>query len=418
VTSYPAAEWLEVAQGRRAATWELWARPIETADCLTEKGRRTAQWAVGLTEQFLGDDWLGKALGGPIGSWMWAPWNDTPHTFRRLIELGARIATVQWGPGWRALRKLARKSPDWEHVLLQLEVGGFAARDGWEAELEPQLPTEKRADLRLTRDGRSFLVETTTLGMSEKSQDVSCYSNKLMEALHRIAFSNGLSITGKIHSVVPDDELRRWLGDVASSAARMRGSPLAVRLDVPRGGYIELSGRRITSDQGLSGPIEVGNEGPRLVRMLRRKARQVMGSELAWLRVDEGGAVWHLTAASTWTDRRAMHEGLARIVLSVVDQFPHVAGVVLSESPMMGITGRTLDRWTLCDGRAMGFRQPLPDGSSREAIFVCGMNAEAPEQFGSWLQWYQAEPTWLGWALDRHGQATLDQIFTLGSSPA
>jgi hypothetical protein len=348
---------------------------------------------------------------------MWAPWNDSPHTFRRLIELGARIATVQWGPGWRALRKIARNSPDWEHVLLQLEVGGFAARDGWEAELEPQLPTDRKADLRLTRDGCSFLVETTTLGMSKKSQEVNRYSDKVMDALHTIAFSNGLSITGKIHCVVPDAELRSWLGNVAFAAARIRGAHLLLRLDVPGGGYIELSsGGPPTGGEGLSGPTEVGNEGPRLVRMLRRKARQETGNEPAWLRVDEGGAVWHLTAASTWADRRAMHEGLARIVLTVVDQFPHVAGVVLSESPMMGTAGRTVDRWTLCDGRGTGFRQPLPDGSGREAIFVCAMSAEAPQQFGAWLQWYQDEPTWLGWALDRHGQATLDEIFTPGPS--
>lgn len=97
MTSYPAAEWLQVARGERPATWELWARPIEAASCLTARGKQTARWAVDLAEEFLGDAWLEKALGGPINSWMWAPWNDVPHTFRRLIELGARVETVRWG---------------------------------------------------------------------------------------------------------------------------------------------------------------------------------------------------------------------------------------------------------------------------------------------------------------------------------
>lgn len=232
-----------------------------------------------------------------------------------------------------------------------------------------------------------------------------------MDALQSTAFFNGLSITGKVESMIPDGELRPWLDKLAAAAARMRGSRLVARFDVPRGGWVELSGSPPTSGEGLSGPTEVGNEGLRLVRTLKDKANQVKGSEPAWLRLDESGSIWHLTTASTWAHRRAMHEGLARIVLSVIDQFSHVAGAVLSESPMMGTGGHAVDRWSLCNGRGMGLRQPLPDGSGREAIFVWGLAVGAPEEFGAWLRWYENEPTWLDWALEQHGQAGTDQIF-------
>ncbi len=61
---------LYIAGQQPGQTWELWARPIETASCLTEAGRRMARWAADMAEQFLGDEWLGKALGGPVTSWM------------------------------------------------------------------------------------------------------------------------------------------------------------------------------------------------------------------------------------------------------------------------------------------------------------------------------------------------------------
>jgi hypothetical protein len=413
MSAYDAEEWLEVAAGSRPATWELWARPIDTAACLTEDGRRTMRWAVEKVSRFLGDEWLQKALGGPVSSWMWAPWNDVPHTFRRVIELGARIATVEPGRRWRDLRRLARLHSDWEDVLLQLEVAALAVRDGWEAELEPLLPSGKKADLRLARRGVAFLVESTLLGLSERSQKVSRFSDKAMSELQMIAFQNSLTVGGELRSVIPDNQLNEWLGTVAATASRLRGSQLAVVIDVPGGGKIELSGRAGAPGQqpGLSGPPDMGDETPRLVRTLTRKALQGAGGEPLWIRLDEGGAIWHLTIPATWPQRRDMHEALAQVILAVVDQFPHVAGVVMSESPMAGTGGRVSEQWTLAGGRAVGLRQPLPYGFGREAIIVAGADAGSPGQLGAWLRWYQNEASWLDWALVHHEQAPIENLF-------
>lgn len=135
---------------------------------------------------------------GVVSSWSWAPWNHAPHTYRRIIELGARIATVEPAIRWRDLRRLARQRSDWQDVLLQLEVAAFAMRNGWEAELEPSLPFGKKADLRLSRGGSSFLVESTLLGLSERFQRVSRYSERAMSTLRGIALRNGLAVSGEL----------------------------------------------------------------------------------------------------------------------------------------------------------------------------------------------------------------------------
>lgn len=264
MSRYNASEWLEVAQGERKATWDLWARPIGTAVCLTEVGRSTAIWAVDEIQRFLGDEWLQKALGGSITSWMWAPWNDVPHTFRRVIELGARIATVKPGRGWRDLKRLARLHADWRDVLLQLEVAAFAVSDGWETELEPPLSSGKKADLRLSCDRDSFLVESTLLGMSERSQVVGGFADEAMSALQGIALRHGLSVSGELRSVLPEAQLRTWLDEVAATARTIAGTPFVVVLDVPGGGRIELKHglAESGSQPGLSGPRDVSLDPP------------------------------------------------------------------------------------------------------------------------------------------------------------
>lgn len=421
MSRYHAEEWLKVAKGERKATWELWGRPIDTANCLTDVGRSTARWAVEKVSEFLGDEWLQKALsGGVVNSWMWAPWNDVPHTFRRIIELGARIATVESGQRWRDLKRLARQHADWEDVLLQLEVAALAVRDGWDTELEPLLPSGKKADLRLSRQSDTFLVESTLLGLSKRSQEVSCFSDEAMSALQTIAWRNGLGVTGELHSVMTGEQLRSWLASVTTTAERLRGTRLAAVVEVPGGGRIELSGSQSgepTRQRGLSGPADMTNETPRLVRTLTRKARQGAANEPLWIRLDEGGAIWHLSLPSAWLNRRDMHEALAATILSVVDQFPHVAGVVMSESPMFGTGGQGREQWTLAGGRAVGLRQPLAFGFGREAVFVAGTHLMSATQLGRWVRWYQDEPSWLDWALARHDQAQPKDIFAVRETP-
>ena len=377
VARYDADEWLEVAEGTRNATWELWGRPIDTASCLTDTGRAIARWAAGKIEEFLGDEWLQKSLSGPISSWMWAPWNDVPHTYLRIIELGARTATVARGKRWHELKQLARQHTDWQDVLLQIEVAALAVHDGWEAELEPLLSSGKKADLRLSRHGRSFLVESTLLGFSERFQQVNRFSDRTMSALRAIASRNGLVVTGELRKVIDDDRIDSWLNEVASTAEHLRGSRLSALIDVPCGGKIELSAADDVSmhQRGLSGPSDPSSETPRLVRTLQRKARQGAGDEPLWIRLDEGGVIWHLTIPSAQPDRRGMHEALAEIIVSVIDSFPHVAGVVMSEVPMAGSGGQRREHWTLAGGRGVGLRQPLAYGFGREAIFVIGLFA-------------------------------------------
>ena len=413
VSSYHADEWLRVARGERKATWELWGRPIDTASCLTDTGRETARWAVEKVADFLGDEWLQKSMSGPINSWMWAPWNDVPHTYMRIIELGARIATVAPGKRWRDLKRLARQHTDWEDVLLQIEVAALAVRDGWETELEPPLPSGKKADLRLSRQDASFLVESSLLGFSKRLQEVNRFSDRAMSALQAMASRNGLAVSGELRNVIDDDRLRSWLDEVATAAERLRGTRLSAVVAVPGGGKIELSASNSgsTFQRGLSGPVEVSDETPRLVRTLRRKAHQGAGDEPLWIRLDEGGAIWHLTVPSARPDRRGMHEALAEIILSAVDSFPHVAGVVMSESPMAGTGGHQRERWVLAGGRGVGLRQPLASGFGREAVIVAGTHPESAEQLGAWIRWYEGESSWLDWALSYQDQAPLEEMF-------
>lgn len=402
---------MEVARGARTATWELWRRPIETTPCLTDSGRAAAQWAVDKVSNFLGDAWLQAAMAGTVGSWLWAPWNRVPHTYRRIIDLGARIATLEPARRWQDLRRLARQRANWQDVLLQLEVAGFAARDGWDVELEPSLASGKRADLRLTRGRSSFLVESTLLGLSQGFQQVNEYSDRTMSALRNIASRNGLAVSGELQVVIPDEALKGWLKSVETTAESLGRSRLSAVIEVPGGGRIKLEATPTSERSGLSGPRHVGDETRRLVRTLDRKARQGSGEEPLWIRLDEGGAIWHLSLPSVLPNRREMHDRLATVILEVVDRHPHVAGVVMSEQPMAGTGGGGLERWTLAGGRAVGLRQPVAFGFGRETVVVAGTESFSAEQMGAWISWYEEEPTWLDWALSVHGQGAVAGLF-------
>lgn len=185
---------------------------------------------------FFGGEWLRRSLNdrSPVMSFMWWPANNVESTYRRIIDLGLRLALVARADGWRSFRDAARSQTTfWDHALLQLEVAGFALRDGWNIEFEPVLPSGRSGDLRLRRNRSVMVVEVTSLGWGQDALAIAQFSERALWPLQQLQFSHNVSVCGEVSEVVPFAQLDAWLAEVESTATRIAGSGLRVRLDAP-----------------------------------------------------------------------------------------------------------------------------------------------------------------------------------------
>jgi hypothetical protein len=117
-------------------------------------------------------------------------------------------------------------------------------------------------------------------------------------------------------------------------------------------------------------------------------------------------ALWHLTEASIGP-RDAMHSALAERTAQVIDELPHVAGVVVSLFPMF-LPNFDEKRFILLDGRGFGLITRSAPLFQREAVFVAQDGATG--QLAEWVDWYGGEATWLDWALTELGKPSVGEI--------
>jgi hypothetical protein len=219
-------EWLAVSRGEGAVTWALISRPVETSNTLTAAGRETVLWAIDQLRRLFEDEWLADAGSDGVSimtSWMFSPTNPAEHVYRRLLDLGARIALLSGRPGWREFRTQARRHPRfWPHAFLQLEVAGLALRNDWDVALEPRLAggREGKGDLQLERRGVRFLVETTSMMRDDASLAADEFSDAAFWQIRRIEHQRGVSVSGRLLEVVQPSEFEALVLAIDSAAQR------------------------------------------------------------------------------------------------------------------------------------------------------------------------------------------------------
>jgi hypothetical protein len=410
-----AQEWFAVSRGERAVTWALISQPVETSNTLTAAGRETVLWAIDQLRRLFEDEWLADAGSDGVSimtSWMFSPTNPAEHVYRRLLDLGARIALLAGRPGWREFRTHARRHPRfWPHAFLQLEVAGLALRNDWDVTLEPKLAGSRKGkgDLQLERQGVRFLVETTSMMRDDASLAADEFSDGVFWEIRRIEHQRGVSVSGRLLEVVSASEFKVLVAAIDSAAKRcvLSGEPVSVDH-----ASVELVATP-NLDHSLAGGSLSGvgiptDEWQRVARTLRRKASQVSGEVPVWIRLDDTLVLWHLTEASAGP-RETMHSALAQLTAELIEDFPHVAGVVLSLFPIF-LPNFDEKRLILLEGRGFGLITRAAPLFQREAVFVAQEGSAAAAQLAEWVGWYSGEAAWLDWALATLGKPSMDQL--------
>lgn len=406
------AAWEDVIGGRRSVTWELWAEPISKSEVLTDEGKVVARWAVDRLYRLFGDAWLDRARQSPAMSWMWAPWNDVHHTFRRLIALGLRVAILEGADGRRRLRDFVRGNNDtWSHGLLQIEVAALAKRDRWEVEFEPRLASGKKGDVRVRRGATAFVVETTTLGVGREARGTIEFGDHALTSIQFLAARNDVSVRGELTGTLTRAAFDEWLQECARSVELVSRAGLNLVVDVPGGGQIEFVAGKPTPDERfvLSGPPIQEDDLSRLRRTIANKADQSSGDDPLWIRIDNGAMTWNLTPPVDEEIGR-LHDHVTRQVAPIVDQCARLAGVVISSPPNYGYEGRTATTARVAQGRGHSIIRPLHDGFGRHTLLIANNEADpAP-----WSAWYESEEGWMSWALDYSGHPEPNRLFKGG----
>ena len=127
-----------------------------------------------------------------------------------------------------------------------------------------------------------------------------------------------------------------------------------------------------------------------------------------WLRVDILDGTWHFTPWARAVLRAKIDE-MAKQVRPLLSQVPGITGVVLSSGAGVA-QGQFYGESARSSGNSYGIRRALPAVRVRETMIV-PVSAAGRDQARFWLDLYDAEESWLNWALQRCRLPALTEVF-------
>ena len=342
----------------------------------------------------------------------------------RLIERACQLDLVQ--NDWENLRAQAFQNRPGEavtHLRLVLETAGWAFRDGYNVEFEPELGTRKRPDVLIhTGDRQQVLVEVTSQTQDKAMRAVRRYGELVQRLTWAIESDHQVVVTMTSERPLDDGDVHAWFGVVASAAGRVAsGGPIEEVQWEMNVATVHPSGTQLTDIH--VGPSLSGDAWPRLADRLAQKAGQTSGGPPAWIRVEVDYSLFALTSLAS-LEPEARLRALARNVAIALADAPHVLGVVLG--PPRGIGAGDDERLPLPSAEdptrsgsvlpTLVFREraaasgptavrcALPGGWARTTFVLPNpaCDVEDPLRPGTVLA---AEGGWLDWALDRLGMS-------------
>lgn len=395
-------------------------------------------WAVDVVREFFGETWLADnaARTGfvPLLSPDWWPMTNS-RVLVRVLELAARIALVTAANETSGLAREAKEvyanrdlaATKFRHLCLTLETAAFATLAGWTVSYENTSPSGRRADLTLSRGATSYTVEVTTLGLDRDFRAIDRYSDQLHGLLWALEREHQVEISCYAHEVLAAGQLDSWLQEIAQAcrATAADGTARTVRY---RENHLEVfaEGHR-PAGPIFSGPVIRGDVWRRVADRIAEKARQTIGG-MAWLRIDDTGALLRLTDRSAQPLQNILADLQLNVSAALADS-SHVRGVILSDGVMID-PGNARDQtaWEQVD-RAMLIapgppRQRLADGPAamvrnlpgtrvRKTFVLPGPGPRLILPAGTGLEpglWYHTEPSWLTAAIKTLGYGPLDSL--------
>ncbi len=398
-------------------TWDSWSEPIDSASFLTEAGRSVAKQAVQALRRFVGADWLERSLarGSVLFRMDLFLGNAIPSVYLHLIDIYAHIELLKSAPGMSRLRKGLQDNPqdiNWRHALLQLEVAGLAIRDGWQVEFEPRHRTKGAADLLITSGARRMLVEMVVMGTDMKHR----LAGEAFEALTQVGMPQDVSLSGDAGDIAFDDaDLQRsshrwttdWLARLRDAIPLVTADGLSRLVIGPTGGRILVSKGYGLPGSTLRGPGGGGDILPRIQARISDKARAVGEFDGVWIRLDDVGALWYLTA---WSRMSLMNKltSIEPWLTALLQPYPNLAGVIMSNAWSWQASGIVDETVRSADG-SVAMRRALRLQHYRETLIKVRQGRFAPDLV-LLAEWYGRESSWISWALDQLNLPSLDEL--------
>lgn len=339
------------------------------------------------------------------------------HTiaFAELLELAVRLELLSKHSGMGVVRRNLRRDPREQqlaHLRMQLEVGGHAARAGYNVRFEePLVQSDRPIDVSLRGEGRSINVEMAAILQDERSRESHDGVDSLFARIHHLEFSYGVTCEGEVRVELDEKGHEALIKEIEAAAQSLEEGAeqtvvesLGARIMVSRDGSV-------TDEGGLSGPRVESQLWPRTERILRRKAEQTTSSERTWLRIDSLDGMWQFTPWARLPLSRKL-EVLTHAVRTALVEYPQVAGVVMTSGAAFA-QGEFSEETCNYLG-SVGCRRLIFPLRVRESIII-----SFTEDAGSiepWARLYDEEPSWLDWALARFRMPSTVEIFRHRSS--
>jgi hypothetical protein len=389
-------------------TWDLYRRMAGSSDTAR---REAVLWALGQLEHLMGQDWLERywEAAGHVPSEVNLGSGHVAAT-GNLLDVALRYHILASAPGagkvQREMRSDLRDERRW-HSFLQLEVAALAARAGFTVALEERSPpSASPSDVTIRRDGQELRVETFAVLRDKRAQEAAAYWDWLMGQTRQISWKFGVGISGEITArLSPDDgeELLRQIRVAAKTvAATGQAQP------------VEFGSAQLTvlppgaGSYQLTGAAEQGQGWPRIESRLIQKARQAARSGSGWLRVDVLDGMWQFTPWAR-AGLRAKIDEIASLIKQALDQVPGTDGAVLTSGAVFA-QGDFYGESARAAQDCYALRRVLPARRVRETMIV-PVTARGRSQAEVWRDLYNAEDSWLDWALGRAGLRSCADVF-------
>ena len=391
-----------------APTWTLW-RQLMAESTRSRAGKQAGLWAFGVLERTLGHDWPERA---------WRKDGEVPGLIRlsaihavafcELLELALRLHLLHDVPGAGKLRKELRTDPRAErlvHTRLQLEVGALGAHLGWTVAFEGS-GGGPFSDVTITGTPVVLAVETFAVFTDKTTREGQRFWDDLSGKMMRIRFAHNVAFDGRLlRRLTPQetsdlvDQLETTARDVAEYGDRRylkhSGAEICI---VPSA---EADGTR------FSGPPETARGWERVAIDLRQKAEQARQSGARWLRVNLHDGMWQFNEWAAWP-LAIKSDALARWSRDALSGAVGIDGVVFSSGAVLG-QGAFVGESCRTDDGVFGLRRVWHPLRVRETVVVPASGIGSA-QASEWVRVYDAEPAWLGWAVEHVGLGDIDDI--------
>lgn len=397
-------------------SWVLFREMGEGA-ALTGAGRAVTLWALDTLEAQLGRAWPQRQFDkqGWVPSELlgYAGWR---HELPRLLQLAANMRRFRSITGFADAIRPVKRTCDhaaWNHFVLQLEVARVGHALGMQCQFEPRIAGMNRAaDVLLTADHAAMHVETTTLTTGKVQREQLASERELQGQVMGLALRHGVSVEVELAVELTAQIAQACLSSLESSLAAVARTGMRITMKKSWGRAVvdPVSQTAAPGLTSFSGAPHWRNAWHRVEDALRDKARQLIGAEGAWIRIDLYDGTFGFT---DWA-RKAMAERaevMAYWIPRALDGFTSVDGVVVSSGAAVSLG--PVDDPAATDSASTGhismMRRPVAPGLVRETIIV-PTNEAGRTSAADWHRVYDAESTWLSDDLQELG---LSQLYEL-----